>query len=130
MKVDWRRVFRSRRYRLLSACDGLLVQRNIFPGGCSPGKITTHSVHLELVPELLILEHLDGAVDARRECGCRGIDKRKAVARVESLRVIFVPIVHRVGQSASLPDNGNCAVTEAVHLIEPAWFIARGHQEQ
>ncbi len=38
-------------------------------------------------------------------------------------------MLHRVRESAGITHNRNGPVTQAVHLIEAARFIARGHQE-
>ena len=35
-----------------------------------------------------------------------------------------------VGQSANPPDDGHGAIVEAVHLIQPARFESRGHDEE
>ena len=40
-----------------------------------------------------------------------------------------IEVLHRIGQSAGVAHDGNGAVTQAVHLVEAAGLILRGHQE-
>src|SRR5438132_8776402 len=37
--------------------------------------------------------------------------------------------MHRVGKAASLPNDGNCSISEAVHLVQATWLVLRRHKE-
>src|SRR5262245_61056101 len=72
------------------------------------------------------------AVTVEHQRSSQAIEQRlgRIVAEDEAVRLRSASVVSDgISKAADFADNGDGAVSEAVHLIQPAWLEARRHEE-
>ena len=84
-----------------------------------------HGRLLQGLPALGFSEHLERPADGADQRGGSVLLKRESGRIAARFRFVL----DRVLETARGTDDGNRAVTQAVHLIQAAWLESRRHQE-
>src|SRR5207253_11015480 len=103
----------------------LVVNLEICPCRAVPGEVRCHSIPDQRVPLWLLRKHAESSIDSYPQGRAIVGAKQKTSP---SLRH-GVKLLNAVLKTSGGPHNRDRAVLETVDLIQPAGFIARGHQE-
>src|SRR6202011_1351771 len=102
------------------------VQLDVQPALALPGEVAAHAVLHDARPMLRLCIQLERAVQRRFER--LRIEIAEYHAGAGAARAVI--LLDRVGEAPGTAHDGYRAVAQAVHLVEPARLVTRGHQEQ
>src|ERR1700722_414121 len=108
-----------------SALRQTLVELDVQSALPRPGEILAHAVRHQPSPVIVLRVQRESRLQCLRKGRGGEVLKYDAGAAPRGA----VVVLHRIGKSAGAPHERYRAVAQAVHLIEPAGLVQRGHEK-